>query len=236
MSSRHAVGQSASGLEQVTAEMKKMKSFYEAHPLSFEIKYTYANEHDPARVLDSLSGRVEMSGASYHCWLDSVETIRNDRYNIVLFKEDRIMYLTSAATSAAANPLQMMQAALKQTGVSNCEVLYNGSNRVIRMFFREGAPYRQMEMTIDTTSGYLLNTRCIVKTALLMDPSDNSDTAPAGEYDEYAIVQARFEHYHPISANTAGFDERFFFYKDGGEFVTTPAYKEYKIFVGTPNL
>jgi hypothetical protein len=228
--------QTAAGTEQLMAELKKVQSYYYAHPLSFRVKYIYAAENAPDKPLDSLSGRMEVSGSNFHYWLDSTETIRNDRYSIVLFKEDRIMYLAKPSANAAApDPLQLMQAALEKAGLSNCEVTVSGRNKEFRMFFKPGAPYRQMDMTIDTLSGYMQSMRYVVKTAMLMEVQD-SDQARLQGYDEYSIVQASFEHYRRIPDDPARFNEQTFFYKEGNEYVTTQAYKDYKIFVGTPNL
>lgn len=228
--------QSAAGTEQVIAELKKVQRDYHAHPLSFRVKYIYATEQVPGKALDSLSGRMEVSGANFHYWLDSTETIRNERYNIVLFKEDRIMYLAKPASVAAtSDPLQLMQVALEKAGLSNCEVAVSGHYKVLRLFFKPGGQYRQMDMTVDTVSGYLRSMRYIVKTALLID-APNADAVQQQGYDEYSVVQANFDQYRRLAEDPARFDERAFFYKEGDEYVTTKAYKDYKIFVGSPNL
>ena len=229
------IAQSISNLEPVMTEMKDLQAFYNNHPLSFSVKYTYANEHDPGRVLDSLSGKIEMAGVNYRCWMDSTETIRNDRYNIVLFKEDKIMYLTKPAGVVAADPVQLIQATLEKTGVSSAEIQRQGNLKTVRLFFGAGKPYRQMEMTIDTLSGHLIEMYYIVKTALLMETPEGKEVAAQG-YDEYALVRASFEQYLPLPVNPARFDEHVFFSKKGNEFNTTQAYKDYKLIVGSPNL
>lgn len=231
-----AYAQTAPGTEQLMAGLKKVQSYYYAHPLSFRVKYIYAAEQAPDKALDSLSGIMEVSGANFRYWLDSTETIRNDRYNIVLFKEDKIMYLAKPTNNAATpDPLQMMQAALEKAGLSKCEITVNGHNKMFSMFFKPGGQFRQMDLTIDTLSGYMQSMRYVVKTAMLMDTLGD-DQAQLKGYDEYSVVQASFEQYRKIPEDPARFDEKNFFYKEGDEYVTTQAYKEYKIFVGSPNL
>lgn len=234
----NAGAQSVTGLDQVMTEMKKMQSFYKAHPLSFDVKYTYAGEDAPEKILDSLSGRLEMSGDSYRCLLDSTETITNSRYSIMLFKEDKVMYLSKPASAATpgSDPLQLIQLAMERTGAKSCDVSRSGRNKVISIDFKEGGPYRQMEMTIDTLSGYLQSMRYVLKTALLMDASADADAAAQQGYDEYAVVLATFSDYHIMPADPSRFNEHTFFYKEGNEFIATQAYKDYKLFVGTPNL
>jgi len=231
------VAQAPAVLDQVMAEMKKIQAFYNTQDLSFGIKYTYANEHEPGKVLDSLSGEVEMAGASYRYSLDNMETIRNERYSIILFKEDKVMYLAKPGKNeSAANPMELMKAALERTGINSCEILRNGHFKTIRILFGENTPYRKMELTIDTLSGYLLTMQYIVKTAMLMDKSDENDSTQITGYDEYAIVSTRFEHYRKMPADRSRFDEHTFFYREGEVLKTTKAYQDYSLFVGTPNL
>lgn len=232
-----AVAQSVKGLDQVMVEMKKLQSFYKAQPLSFDVKYTYAGEGTPDKTLDSLNGHIEIAGDSYRCLLDSTETIRNNRYNIILFKEDRIMYLSKPTTAmTGTDPLQVIQAVMERSGAANCGISVKGRTKVIRIDFKAGGPYRQMEMTIDTLSGYLQSMRYIMKTALLVDAPDGADAAAEQGYDEYAVVQAAFSAYRKIPADPSRYNEHTFFYKEGNEFIATQAYKDYKLFVGTPNL
>jgi len=233
---QQAAAQTISNLDQVMTEMKKVQAFYKGHPLSFAVKYTYANEHVPGKALDSLQGKIEMSGAGYRCWLDSTETIHNDRYNIILFKEDKLMYLTKpAAGMTGTDPLQLLRTTLERTGVKSCGISGEGHNRTVQVVFSEGMPYRQMEMTIDTLSGRLLSMQYIIKTALLMEVPDNEEAARQG-YEKYAVVKASFSQYRPLPADPSRFDEHTFFSKEGTVLKTTEAYKEYKLIVGSPNL
>lgn len=215
--------------------MKEVQSNYARHPLSFDVVYTCSNESTPEVVLDSMQGTLEMSGRDSRYILGNTETIRNSRYTIILFKEDKIMYLARPDTATMmGDPMMMVQSALEKAGITESNVLQRGANKIIEARFRTGSACKQIEMTVDTLSGRLLNMRYVVKMTMLID-ADVEDDAASG-YDEYALVLARFNHYREIPADPNRFHERTFFYREGDEFKVTPAYQDYKIFIGSPNL
>ncbi|SFE91052.1 hypothetical protein SAMN05518672_11217 [Chitinophaga sp. CF118] len=223
-------------LERATGILKSLREGYTKELFAFDLKYIYANEHTPGKVLDSLKGSIETDGINYHCLMDNTETIHNDKYNIVLFKEDNLMYVASGANAAnTVDPLLQMESILKQSGATSCSINKSGRNSIIRIGFAEGGPCKRMEMTVDTVGHRLLSMQYVVKTALLTETPEEDNATKEG-YDEYAIVRAIFYNYHSLQVDSSRFDDKIFFYKEGTEFKTTAAYSNYKIFVATPNL
>ncbi|WP_145670321.1 hypothetical protein [Chitinophaga polysaccharea] len=221
-------------LDEMATVLKDIQLAYQKHPLSFEVKYTYANEHTPRVVLDSLEGKVCMAGADYRYILDNTEMVRTGNYSVVVFKEDKLLYLGKTTTDTlAASPLQPLQDMARQAGVRHCEVMYKKHRKTLQVDFQDGLPYRHIEMTLDTLSGYLLQMRYIVKTTLLIAPGASEEVGK--EYEEYALVVADFHHYQPLAAEKDLFDERSFFVKKGNEVFPAAAYADYKIFIATPN-
>jgi hypothetical protein len=234
---KSAEAQTLPAFERVTGVLKTLRDGYGKDPFSFDLKYIYANEHTPGKILDSLTGRIETDGTNYHSLLDNTETIHNEKYNIVLFKEDQIMYLSTGATAAASvDPLAQMETVLKQSGATSCTILKSGKNNIINIGFAPDGPCKKMEITIDTVAHRLISMEYVVKTALLTETPDDNDKAATEGYDEYAIVRASFYNYKALNPDSSRFDDRTFFYKEGTEFKTTAAYNNYKIFVATPNL
>jgi hypothetical protein len=221
-------------LENATRLLKNIQLGYTAHPLVFDVKYIYSNEHTPDKILDSLKGRIEMNGSDYRYLLDSTETIHNSKYNIILFKEDKIMYLAGASAQLATqDPLQSLQDILQKSGVKNCTISGEKGKTVIRFDFAAGGPCKQMTVIADTLKQRLYTMEYIIKTTLLKDPQDNTD---AEGYEEYALVSTSFYNYHDLQPDSSRFDEKTFFFKEDAAFKVMPAYEEYKIFVATPNL
>src|SRR5215467_15029052 len=88
-------GQQSNGKEEAVGELKKVADVYRnAQRLSFEMDYYYSEENNPSRKLDSLHGSCRMNGTAYWYRLDSVETLYSKDYVMVLFRPDKLMYLT----------------------------------------------------------------------------------------------------------------------------------------------
>jgi hypothetical protein len=203
-------------------------------PVSFEMSYTYTNEHTPEEILDSLRGKVEMSGENYRCLLDQTETIRNGKYNIVLFKEDKLMYLTSAGKSVApVDPLETLNTLLN--GAASSTFKTEKRNTIIDVSFSAGGNCKQLLMVVDTVLQRLVSIQYVLKTAALMGEEVQDNKLPEG-YEEYALVKASFNNYKEITSDSSRYDEKEFFYKEGTSLKVTPAYEDYNIFVGSPDL
>lgn len=217
----------------VFKEMNDLQKKYREQAVSFNVSYSYASELHPGVILDSLTGKMDLDGSKYHYLVDNTETISNGRYNIILYGDDKIMYLAKPADLSTGDPAAQLRLMMEQSGIEKCIITEKGNRKSLLVSFLPGSSYREVEMIIDKASGYLTETRYVVKTALLME---SKGTTPDPEYGEYAIVRTVLDNYKKLAEDISRFDEHTFFYKDGNEFKTTPAYQEYKIFVGSPNL
>ena len=218
------------------AEMKSLQGVYQQKAISFDVRYTYASELHPEVLLDSLSGHMEVAGSKYYYQLSNTEMTANDKYVVTLFKEDKIMYLSKPMALNAADPLEQMRVSMRTAGVNRCSVTEKGTVKSIRVGFKEGGTYKELQMDFDKSSGYLLTMRYVLKTTMLMEATGGANAEAPEEYGEYAIVQSYYNNYKQISQESNQFDNTKFFYKEGDEFKPTAAYSEYKIFVGSPGL
>jgi len=55
-------------------------------------------------------------------------------------------------------------------------------------------------------------------------------------YDDYALVQTTFSGYQPVQVAAGYFNEARFFTRKDKAFQVTEAYRDYTIFVASPNL
>jgi len=222
-------GLSASAQEtKVIEALKHLRQAYGKDAIAFDLKYIYSNEDKPGVVLDSLAGSIEMEGSKYRCLLDSVETIQNDKYNIVLFKEDQLMYLsTGVSASASMDPLVQLDSMFKKAAPQRCAVSTAGRIKILDIGFGENAVCKTMKLTIDTVKQHLLSVDYIVKSSMLTGVPEDSG---------YAAVKSVFYNYRTLKTDPSRFDEKRFFRKEGDEFVPVAAYNNYKIVVATPKL
>jgi hypothetical protein len=81
-------------LEKARIILKDVVQHYSAAKnLSFSIVYRYADENNAGVWLDSLNGKFKIHGNDYWYALANTETIGNRECTIVLFKDDKIMYI-----------------------------------------------------------------------------------------------------------------------------------------------
>jgi hypothetical protein len=230
-----ASAQEANDTAKLFAEMKGLQGAYQK-ALSFDVRYTYASELHPEALLDSLNGHIEMAGNKYYYQLANTEMTANDKYVVTLFKDDKIMYLSKSMSQNTVDPLEQMRVSMKTAGVNRCSVTEKAKVKIITVGFKEGGPYKELQMDFDKSSGYLLSMRYILKTTMLMEATGGANAEAPQEHGEYAIVQSYYDNYKQLSQEVNQFDNTKFFYKEGGEFKPTAAYNEYKIFVGSPDL
>jgi len=217
------------------ATIKQLQEIYKQKAISFDIRYTYASELKPEAVLDSLTGQMDISGASYHYVMSGTEMTANERYVITLFGEDKIMYLSKPLSNGPVDPLDQMWASMKTAGVNSCAFTESGNVKSVNIGFRPGGPYKEMKLNFDRKTGYLMEMKYVLKTEMLMTASEGIGNVIA-EYGEYAIVRCTYKNYRTLVPRAGMFDENRFFYKEDGIFKPTGSFSEYRVFQGSPNL
>lgn len=228
--------QTGSKQEEAMACLQKARSLYtDSGGLRMNIVYYYAGESAPSRYLDSVKGSLVLKGADCRMKMDGVETIANERFSITLFEEDKLMYLSRPVTGASYNPLASLDTLLAHLKGGECKVLHEKGYTIVQITFTPGQAYKKMLFRIDDTSGFLAGTSMTLQTRFLA-PDAGQDTLKKMGYDEYAIIETRLSGYRRESVASAYFSEEQFFYRQDKAFLVTDRYRDYKIFVATPNL
>jgi hypothetical protein len=231
-----ASGQQEATRQQVVNLMEKARQRYlQPGGLQVHIGYYYANESRPGICLDSLKADLVVSGNNYRMKMNAVETMVNSQYSITLFQADSLMYLTRPAAAQAQHPLAAMDSLFLTIKDLHCLMNVQGSVVETVMQFAGESPYKSVSFSIDTVTGYLLQTKMLVKTSLMAPGADAASLKQQG-YDAYSIVETRLSGYQAPVIPEGYFDEKAFFTRTANEFVVTGSYRGYKIFVATPNL
>lgn len=213
------------------------KAYTSVPSLSFNVRYVYTEETKPDVVLDSMKGIFQMSHGDYRFVLDSTETIHNEKYTIVLFKEDRMLYLTKSSDGLSTNPVQQIADFLKNNTGLSTSTSNTAQFKTLRITYPPGMAYKQIDLLIDTTTGFLAKAVYVVQTKLLMESDPTADpSANVEQHDPYARVEADFQQYSTDTIDMGLFDNDRFFVRDGKNFTPTATYKDYKIFLGSSNL
>lgn len=200
--------------------------------LSFTISYRYSAEDKPGIYLDSLKGYFTMSGSRYRYVMDSTEFIGDKDRVVVLYKQDRVMYLAkSSPAQQSGNPLALLDSLLLKNDSVSCRVSETKEQQKITLSFRSGQA-RKIEYTIDRRSGFMTRMMQIVSSRQLYDPSVRSLVEGNSSY---AIVETDFMNYREGGVGESDLNLNRYFKKEGKQYVPIPPYDSYKIFLGTPD-
>jgi len=220
----------------LSAVRELQETYSKTKMLSTGIRYYYANETKPNIILDSLKGAIILNGSSYLLQLDSTEIMVNGKYSISLYKEDKLIYLNLPPSNAVTyNPVASLDTLFTQVEGVRGDVKEDGQYKTVAIVFPQGMPYKQILMVIDKRTGYLNKITMVLKTTFMTPSMSEADLKREG-YDTYALITTIYTNYQQVQLPEDYFNERRFFYKDGNDYRVTEQYKDYKIFLGSPNL
>ena len=224
--------------EAVWTEMKKLAAVYSnTARLSFDVMYRYAAAENPGVWLDSLNGRYKLNGTRYWYDINNVESIRTDKYVILLFKEDQVMYLSKpkdpAAGGTPVSPGEQMESFLKNDSAIQCSMQETKNQKKITIDFKVPGVYKRIECYISKQTGFLEKMVSWVRSDQLYDASVRPMVDAEGSY---SIVETVYSNYKPNSFDDTLFSSERYFKITGNELMTVAPYDMYKIFKGDPNL
>jgi len=213
------------------------QAYAESVPLGFQVKYTYANESSPLKVLDSTNGYIEVGAKGYYCKLDSTETIQTDSVTVLLFNEDKVMYLSKKSTNSTmlkTNHVALLDSFFLRVPGLQVSVSAERSSRNISLVFPPGLDYKKITFIVDTSNYFITSAVYTVKTDKMMEqPGGGFDKT---QYDEFALVKADFFDYTKEPGNTDRLSAGNYFTISKDGVMTTGKYKDYQIFAASPNL
>ncbi|WP_120519328.1 hypothetical protein [Chitinophaga barathri] len=231
-----AQGLSAQAIDTVRLfnEIKQVQAMFRDKELAVDMRYTYADENRPQAVLDSLKGNMEVTKAGSRYEMANVLCVSNSRYVIVMFRDDKLMYLSKAFPMAPVDPFQQVRAMISQGSVKSFSTEILPDAKKLLMSFDEQAPCKKIEMETDLEKGYVKSIRYVIRTEMIK--GGLGELSSEEGFGEYAVVTVYFEKYRKPDGDTVRFDEHSFFYREGDEIKTTPAYSDYTIFKASTNL
>ncbi|RXK86143.1 hypothetical protein [Filimonas effusa] len=228
--------QDTSARSQVIKLLERVKQTYrQPAPFQMTVGYYYASENSPSAYIDSLKGELTLWGSSYRVRMPAVETIVNEQYSVTLFESDKLMYLAKPAAIAGQNPLASADSLLQTMKGVSYSIRDTATVQQATLEFSEPSPYKRIVFLVDTASGYLLQSKLWVKSSYMLPELQGNSLAKEG-FTEYSIVETRLSDYKKPLLPAGYFDDKQFFIRTGNEFNVTEAYRNYKIFVATPNL
>ncbi|MBS1565363.1 MAG: hypothetical protein JST39_13300 [Bacteroidetes bacterium] len=213
--------------------LRVAEKYMKSPRLSFDILYRYSDEQAPGVYLDSLRGSCKMDGNRYWCLLDSTETIYNASQAIVLYRQDKLIYLTSPSSKAPAKgPLGQLDSFLDRKMVIRYAATHTDGKTIVTIGYDRGCAYKQVQYYINDNTGLLEKMVSIVRSSELYAPGARDQAAA----NSYAVVETLFSNYREQSFDTGIFDSSRYFTRQGGIYTPAASYNQYTIFLGKTGL
>lgn len=230
ISVQHAAAQQLKDAELKKAVAKMLAAYSQPQHLSFAVHYSYTHEATPGERIDSMNGQVRMHGTDYYYAMAGTKTIKKDTSFIILFGEDKLMYVTHLKNAAMyTQPISALDSFARSLDrIKHTTSRETQGTIAVQLFFPQGAPYKSLEFSIDETTGYV---------SRLVYHIDNT-TLDAEGNDVYASdrIEARFTDYSLTPFDTDLFETSHYYTKVNGQLKVSPSFQEYTLFSGTPNL
>jgi len=212
------------------------QAYHRTAYLGFRIKYGYANEGQPDKNTDSLTGEVEMDKGRCRFVIDGTETVLTDKYAIQVMNEDKAIYLSAAHHAGVLNPVSMLDSVFAHIGGIHTDLQEQGQSEVLTLRFPPGGAYSLIRILVDTQTGYFQKITYSLYTAGLVGHELVESPGHPGPYQSKGQVNIIFSHYEKGHFDDTLFREGNFFTKAAGRFEPAGRYKDYHIFLASSNL
>ncbi|HEX5154746.1 MAG TPA: hypothetical protein VFW07_25035 [Parafilimonas sp.] len=211
------------------------RAYTDKNNLSFNVLYTYAEEASPGKILDSVFAEMQISNDRYHFTIGPTQTIGDSQYAVMLFSEDKVMYITKSSSVNYSDPIASLDSALLSMKGLSVSIEKQSKLKLVTINFPDSNRYKNIRLLIDNNTGFITQARFLVKAGAL--PGNNDfEIKGSGIQGKYAIIKADYTNYSTGTISDTVFDKTKYLTRDNKNFSTTPEYKDYKIFIGSPNL
>ncbi|WP_143306611.1 hypothetical protein [Chitinophaga vietnamensis] len=208
------------------ALFKEMRQVYEASrqaPIAYDVKTYFTDTTGPAGIPDSMFSHVELNGDNMRVTNEVTETVYNDKYQLVLFKEEKRMMI-ARRNREQASPLDMMNGQLLAKVAGSWSKASVKGKEIITITGKESSPVKQIIITLDHKTGHM--------EGILLELRQAEDAG----HPTYMTIRYAFSNYTALPAGYNGTDERRYFVAGEKEYRTAAAYADYQIFLASPNL
>ena len=221
----------------IKAYMQQLQTrYHNAGYLGFHIKYLYANSGKTAAPMDSLSGEVEMQGDQCRLLIDNTETVVTGKYTIQVRPDEKLVVLSATHPTGSMDPVGLMDSLLKHTGDVRAGILHQPGEDILAITFPPGREYNSIRLISDPHTGYLQRISYVLQTANWVEQEMISRPGHPAPYQPEGRIDILFSHYRKGAFNATLFNESNYFNKVDGRFEATGRYKDYRIFLASPNL
>jgi hypothetical protein len=200
--------------------------------LGFKVRYMYTNDNQPGRPVDTLSGSFEMDKGRTLFSIPGTVSLVTDAYAVQVLTEDKLIYISRTRTANPIDPASSLDSLMNHLDRVRATV----SGEVLTLTFPPGQPYTQVQMTIDTVTGYIRVMTYDLYTAGFVDRDQLDRPGHQGPYQPKGRVTILFTQYETGRFGDDAFDAGRYFTHVGTQFQPTAPYKDYHIFLASSHL
>lgn len=199
--------------------------------LSFDVQYFVSEEQSRGEYLDSLNGQYKISGSTYFQSIANTQTIFDSSHAVVVYNDDSLLYFARKPVNVATDFVPKVDSLINLPGVVY-SVINTRKTKTIVLKFRESSIVKSVAYEISNRTGYLTNVTQVVNGKLLFDDESQASLKAVG----YNVIETRFTNYSQKAFDTSILQIDRYVVKSGAEYIPSPEFSSYKIFVGSPNL
>ena len=138
-------------------EMTKIQAYLETSvDLGFQAVY-YLEDIDEVSVYDTMQASYQINGNKFHIFLDSIETIQNDKYLVSVYPNDSLVVVQDPVEpTRQILQVDVMDSTFQQLALSSITAVDSGSFRKLILHFDQDALYTNYELVYNSNSYQIL--------------------------------------------------------------------------------
>ncbi|HRP33712.1 MAG TPA: hypothetical protein PKV73_17570 [Agriterribacter sp.] len=205
-------------------ELQKIQNTYsDSGYTSFTVKYQYAREAAPSKILDTLSFFYKMKNKKYYCKVDKIEFLQNDSINVAVYHNEKTIILSNPSVSTEKGRLAIdnWDSAFIASNIDSVYVTENKSNKTISFHFTPESRYSSCSITYNSKTYQPQKISYIEKAT---QNYEEGQTKPNG-----IIITMLFSGLTKTAFNESVFDERKFITNQQNKWNLTQGFSGYNI-------
>ena len=209
---------------QAVTELQKIQNAYsDSGYTSFTVKYQYAREAAPSKILDTLSFFYKMKDKKYYCKTDMIEFMQNDSINVAVYHNEKTLILSNPSVSTEKGRLAIdnWDSAFIAANIDSVYVTENKNIKTIRFHFTPESRYSRCSIAYNSKNFQPLKISYIEKAT---QHYEEGQTKPNG-----IIITMQFSAFNKSAFSESVFSENKFVKNQNEKWALTSGYQKYNI-------
>lgn len=206
--------------------------FSDSSYLHVDMSYYYAAGSKPSAYLDSINAEYKIWKNNSWYRIDSTEALRNERLMVVVFRQDKLLYLSKPDKSfSPQSQFALLDSIADGRYPVSHEISKQGSLTCYSLKFLQPTIYKEMHFWIDR-QGRITKTSQVINSLLLQANMKEVDTVS----EEWMLVELRFANYRTDDFAIKDFNISRYLEQVNGEWRPVSGFGNFNVFKAQPQL